>query len=534
MPPAEQIKHPIRLSQTLVCHSFMTIHQLPLEDTHQFSSLLTDFVNRQDTLRPFYGQYPDLEGFKAQLSTRQFLPEQRQVLVQSLRQQYSGVSNPPDFAVLEQPNAFTVTTGHQLNLCTGPLYVIYKLVTIINLAKQLKAAFPAYEFVPVYWMATEDHDFAEINHFTLFGKTYAWQTEQKGAVGRMNPAEALAEVADKPTLFEQAYTQASTLAQAVRLYMHDLFGADGLICLDADAPALKRLFVPIAQDDLLHHTVQHKVEEQSARLEAAGYSAQVTARAINLFYLAEGLRERIVKEGGVYRVLNTSLEFSEAEILDLLDKEPEKFSPNVILRPVYQEVILPNLAYIGGPGELAYWLQFKAVFEQYQVPYPVLMPRNFALVVNAASTKRIEKLGLAVQELFWDEVRLRKTFVERNAEHSLDLSESLKLLDQAFEQILSKAVLIDKTLEGAVNSEKQKTLNSVENLEKRIKKAEERNQETTVNQLLALKAKLFPGGGLQERSENFLNFYLNDPEFLNKLKQTFDPFNFKFYVLVED
>lgn len=512
----------------------MTTHQLPLEDTHQFSSLLTHFVNRQDTLRPFYGHFPDLEGFKNQLTTRHFAPEHRTILVQSLRKQYAGMANLPDFARLEQPNTFTVTTGHQLNLCTGPLYVIYKLVTIINLAKQLKAAFPEYEFVPVYWMATEDHDFAEINHFNLFGKTYAWQTDQKGAVGRMNPAEALAEVADKPQLFEQAYAQASTLAQAVRLYVHELFGADGLICLDADDAALKRLFAPIVQDELLQHAVEAKVNEQSARLEAAGYGAQVTAREINLFYLTEGLRERIVKEDGVYRVLNTSLQFTEAEILTLLDNEPEKFSPNVILRPVYQEVILPNLAYIGGPGELAYWLQFKSAFEHYQVPYPILMPRNFALVVNAASAKRMEKLGVNIEELFWDEVRLRKTFVERNAEHSLDLSESLQLINQAFEQMLAKAVLVDKTLEGAVNSEKQKTLNGLENLEKRIKKAEERNQETTVNQLLALKAKLFPGGGLQERSENFLNFYLNDAEFLNKLKVTFDPFNFKFYVLVEE
>lgn len=511
----------------------MTIHQLRIEETHQFSSLLSDFINRKETLAPFYDQFPDLQGFEKQINLKKIPTESRQTLVKVLTKQYEGVSNPPDFSVLLQENAFTVTTGHQLNLCTGPLYVIYKLITTINLAKRLKSQFPDYDFVPVYWMATEDHDFAEINHFTLFGKTYTWQTDLNGAVGRMNPQGALDELADKPEFFARAYGQAPTLSSAVRTYTHELLGNEGLVCLDADDSDLKRLFASVVRDELLHHTAYGKVIEQSAKLTAAGYSTQVTPREINLFYLTDGLRERIVKEGDGYRVLNTDLRFSEAEILQLLEDEPEKFSPNVILRPVYQEVILPNLAYIGGPGELAYWLQLKSVFEHYGLPYPILMPRNLALVINAASVKRMEKLGVSIEELFWDEVKLRKTFVERNSQHTLDLSTDIQQLTLIFEQVLAKALLIDKTLEGVVNGEKQKTLNAFDNLEKRLKKAEERNQETEVNQLIGLKNKLFPGGGLQERSENFLNFYLNDPTFLDKLKATFDPLDFRFYVLAE-
>jgi bacillithiol synthase len=231
--------------------------------------------------------------------------------------------------------------------------------------------------------------------------------------------------------------------------------------------------------------------------------------------------------------LNTNLSFSEGEIIEMIENSPEKFSPNVVLRPVYQEVILPNLAYIGGPSEVPYWLQLKGIFDKNNIPFPILMPRNFALVVNRPSGKKMEKLGLSVNDLFLDEVTLRKTFVEKNSSNSLSLSSENESFAKIFEAILQKAILVDKTLEGAVNGEKQKLTNSIENLEKRLKKAEERNQETEVSQLLALKQKLFPNGGLQERSENFLNFYLNNPEFLTQMLDIFDPLDFSFYVVME-
>ena len=177
--------------------------------------------------------------------TRAFDESNRRILVDALERQYQTSIQKPDFSILLQPNTFTVTTGHQLNIFTGPLYIIYKLITTINLARKLKEAYPNYNFVPVYWMATEDHDFAEINHFSLMGRQYAWQTEQRGAVGRMNPQELktlFAQIPEKLSLFEEAYLKHDTLADAARYYVNELFGAEGLVCLDADDAALKRVF----------------------------------------------------------------------------------------------------------------------------------------------------------------------------------------------------------------------------------------------------------------------------------------------------
>ena len=514
----------------------MQINQLPLSEVNQFSSLFLDFIQQSSKVKDFYSNFPDIHGFNRQIATKKLDADKRKVLVKTLKNQYKNLPNQPNFDILLNENTFTVTTGHQLNIFTGPLYVVYKMITTINLAKKLKSYFPDYDFVPVYWMATEDHDFAEINHFSLFGKNLAWETEQTGAVGRMNPKELenlISEIAECPAIFKNAYLSHNTLADAARCYAHELFGNQGLICIDADDRELKRQFIPVVKNDLLQHTAFDVVTKTTKELENLGYKTQIAPREINFFYLIDGVRERIVKEDNVYKVLNTNIQFSEAEILTLLENEPERFSPNVVLRPVYQEVILPNLAYIGGPSEVPYWLQLKEIFEIHQIPFPILMPRNFGLVVNKPSAKKIEKLGLSANDLFLDEISLKKNFVERNSQNTLSLSDESQDFTKVFEKILEKAVKVDKTLEGAVKGEQQKVLNALENLEKRLKKAEERNQEVEVNQLLGLKQKLFPNGVPQERAENFLNFYLNNPAFLNQVSEVFDPLDFSFYIMVE-
>lgn len=516
----------------------MHCQSLPLTATGAFPPLFLDYISQKESLQPFYGYFPTLNNFEKQIQEKSLNNNTDRVkLVKVLRQQYKHLNNCPDLSLLEKPNTFTVTTGHQLNIFTGPLYVIYKIVTTINLARKLKEAYPDYNFVPVYWMATEDHDFEEISYFNLFGKKYTWQTQQKGAVGRMNPrelGEALKILPERLPLFEKAYLKHDKLADAVRCYMNDLFGHEGLICIDGDSTDLKRLFLPIIEEELTSSIAYGLVTQTTSQIEELGYHTQISPREINLFYLEEGIRERIVKEGDDYQVLNTDLKFSETEMLDLARQHPERFSPNVVLRPLYQEMILPNLAYIGGPSEVPYWMQLKGVFDHFDVLFPFLLPRNFALYINAASSKRAEKLGVTIENLFWDDVRLRKSFVEKASTISLELTQEKQAIEQIFNDILHKAIAIDKTLEGAVNAEKVKIINALANVEKRLQKAEERNHETEVNQLLGLKAKLFPSGGLQERSENFLNFYLNDITFIQRLLDSFDPLDFQFNVLTEE
>jgi bacillithiol biosynthesis cysteine-adding enzyme BshC len=515
----------------------MDCQYLPLASTGQFSSLFLDYITNKDSLKPFYGRFPNIAAFKAQIEEKIVDEPNRRVLVDTLERQYQSLSTKPDFSVLLQPNTFTVTTGHQLNIFTGPLYIIYKLITTINLAKKLKKAYPSYNFVPVYWMATEDHDFAEINHFSLMGKNYAWQTEQRGAVGRMNPQELktlFSQIPEKLALFEEAYLKNNTLADAARYYVNELFGAEGLVCLDADDAALKRVFAPFMHDELTQQKSAELVQKRTKELEELGYKTVIVPRDINLFYLDDQLRERIErKEDGTYRVLHTKLSFSESELLTLLDEHPEKFSPNVVLRPLYQETILPNLAYIGGPSEVPYWLQLKSVFDAYQTPFPILMPRNFAMYVSSVSSKRIRKLGLTPEQLFRDTLALKREFIDIHTRHTLKFDNENKTINKALDAILHKAQMVDPTLEKAVLAETKRFANAVTRLEKKMRRSEERNQETGVRQLLAVKNDLFPNGGLQERSESFLTFYLNDRQFLQKMLSVFDPFDYRMQLCLE-
>ena len=516
----------------------MDCQYLPLSATGQFSPFFLDYIANTDKLAPFHSQFPTLDAFREQIRQKQdFAAETRQTLVETLTRQYANLETKPDFSILTQPNTFTVTTGHQLNIFTGPLYVVYKIITTINLARKLRQHYPDHNFVPVYWMASEDHDFDEINHVSFFGRKYVWQTGQAGAVGRMNPddlADVFAEIPEKLFLFEEAYGKNSTLADAVRQYMNALFGAEGLVCLDADDAALKRIFAPVIREELTQQTTGTLVRQTTATLETLGYPAIITPRDINLFYLDTDLRERIERtDEGRYEVLHTDLSFSEAEILAMVGTNPERFSPNVVLRPLYQEMILPNLAYVGGPSEVPYWMQLRDVFRHYETPFPVLMPRNFALYVPRVSASRMWKLGLKTDEWFLDNTRLKRLFVERHTEHALAFDKENKTIHTALDALLHKAMVVDPTLEKAVLAETKRFANAVVRLEKKMRRAEERNQETGVRQLMTVKNELFPGGGLQERSENFLTFYLNDKAFLQKLLAHFDPFDFRMQVCLE-
>ena len=518
----------------------MKLEKLPLAKTQQFDPIFLDYLAGKSELASFYHRPPTLDSFSDQIAEKQLSAEQRSTLVEVLQQQYQSLDTPAavsdNIQGLADDKTFTVTTGHQLNIFTGPLYFVYKIATVINACRELKEAHPDYKFVPVYWMASEDHDFEEISYFSLFGKTYTWETDQQGAVGRFHPnglGDVLDALPEKTPIFEEAYRQQETLADAVRYYVNELFGEYGLVVLDADDAQLKSSFISVMKDDLLNHSAKQQVEETSAKLEEMNYKTQVFPREINLFYLRKESRERIVREGEKFQVLNTDHTFSEEELLQELEEHPKRFSPNVILRPLYQEVILPNLAYVGGPSELSYWLQLKPVFDHYEVTFPVLIPRNFALVINKTNAKKLHKVGIPVEDLFLDTQTLVKKFVENNADTNISLKEQKAALAQVFEKIKEKARAVDGSLEGFIGSEANQSFKSLSNIEKRLKKSEEQNQETTVKQLEGLREKLFPEGTLQERKENFLNFYINNPKFIEELLESLSPFDFQFHILNE-
>lgn len=481
-------------------HSFASLNA--------FSKLLLDYLAEKPELKAFYGNGPQISNFKDQISKKKgFSSASRDVLQTVLTEQYATIGAEMPAVDLRDENTFTVTTGHQLNIYTGPLYVIYKLVSTINLARALQKAYPAQRFVPVYWMATEDHDFEEINHFFAFGTKYEWNTSQKGAVGRFNLSD-FPKIPFRHEIFDKAYSEGKTLSEAVRMYVHALFGAEGLVCLDADDKRLKSIFAPIMEVDLKQQIHEPIVRTTTEKLEALGYKTQVSARPVNLFELTENDRVRL-------------------ETGDSVDIT--KASPNVILRPLYQEVILPNLAYIGGPAEVAYWLQLKGIFDLHQVPFPILLPRNFAIVKKQKQAEKAEKLGLSLVDLFKNELALRRDFVAGRTSHTLDTEGETKALLPILTELAARAKAIDPTLEASVLAEQARWTKGLDRIAKKLKRAEERNQGDEVRQVLALKEALFPSGEWQERHTNFLEFASDHPDFILDLLQTFDPLHFEFY-----
>ena len=528
----------------------MKVHHIPFKETGYFSNLIGDYLDNNPKLSQFYGNFPDMEGFKKQLELKQnsFNVSSRNLLVKALLKQYNNFKTSnltlKNINALADINTFTITTGHQLNIFTGPLYFLYKIVSTINLTKQLKTEFPHYNFVPVYWMATEDHDFEEINYFNFKGKKVVWDRESSGAVGRLNTEgfdavfKAFSEQLGNSNnanyikqLFENAYLKHTNLTDATRYLVNILFGEYGLVIIDGDDSLLKQEFSPIVKDELLNNTSFNEVSRTSEKL-AKDYNIQVNPREINLFYLKDNLRERIVFENNKYKINNTTIVFSEEELLKEVTDFPERFSPNVIMRPLYQETILPNLCYIGGGGELAYWFQLKGYFSKVTTPFPILLLRNSVLLISEKKLVKLSKLEVTLQELFYKQEVLINNKVKEISEVEIDFSEQKLFLQQQFLALKELAEQTDKSFIGAVNAQEKKQLNGLDNLEKRLLKAQKRKLDDVVTRIKLIQNLLFPNQSLEERTRNFSEIYLElGSDLIPILMEALQPLKLEFSVV---
>jgi bacillithiol biosynthesis cysteine-adding enzyme BshC len=527
----------------------MKAKYISYQDTHSFSKLVLDYVNDDASLKSFYSFRPDMDGLKKAVEARNFKGN-RAELVQVLNQQYQNVktnkSVKHNISLLADENTFTVTTGHQLNLFTGPLYFIYKIVTTINLALELKIASPEKNFVPIYWMATEDHDFEEINHVSVDEKNISWIQQTNGATGRLNTKTVEAAVMAYKAylgiskngkklakLVEKAYLENDNLADATRVLVNSLFENYGLVIINADDAILKKQFSHIIKKDITDQNSAHLTEKTSQTLEQQGYKTQVNGRDINFFYLIDNLRERIIEKDNFYTVNHTDISFTKDELLAEIENHPERFSPNVIMRPLYQEVILPNIAYIGGGAEVSYWMQLKANFDFYQTDFPVLLLRNSALLIDKRSSDNLNKLGFKLEDAFLSTDELQKVWIKNNSDSNLSLADEMRSIQASFDQIKLNAFKIDKTLEKAADSAKTKTNHLLENLEKKLFRAEKRKHEVSLKQIENVKNRLFPNGTLQERVVNLAPMYVNyGDDFISSLIENFEPLGGDFTLLL--
>ena len=523
---------------------------VPFQNTGYFSKLICNYLDKDAKIAPFYDNFPDIAGFKKQidLRTKNEKSMDRPVLVEALLHQYrvTNVSKKTtkNIDLLKHETTFTVTTGHQLNLFTGPLYFMYKIIAAINLAERLKKEFPKNDFVPVYWMATEDHDFEEINFFNFKDKKVQWKRVSKGAVGRLT-TEGLDEVFDTFSnqldtsknanelrlLFQEAYLKHSNLTDATRYLANAIFGAYGLVIVDGDDVLLKKLFIPYVEEELLNKT-SFKNVLKTIELLKKEYKIQVNPREINLFYLTDSLRERILLEGSVYKVNNTDISWSKEDILKEVSSFPERFSPNVILRPLYQEVILPNLCYIGGGGELAYWFELKSMFTAFQVSFPILMLRTSAVLASSKQVQKLKKLTISNEEIFLKQNDLISKKIKAISDISIDFSPQRKHLQQQFKDLELLAKQTDKSFIGAVKAQEAKQLKGLNKLEKRLLKAQKRKMNAIVDRITILQDQLFPKQSLEERYRNFSEIYVaHGKYFVEKLKEELDPLLGEFQII---
>jgi len=500
-----------------------TAKTIPYQRTGHFSGIITEYLNGDEFLRHFYEHPVSYEGLEASMHERENFATDRPLLVKSLEEQYSGL--PLDVPVmknirsLSDHNTFTITTAHQPAIFTGPLYFIYKILHVIKLADILSQRFPGKHFVPVFYMGSEDADLDELGNIYLDNEKMVWDTQQTGAVGRMH-TEGLEKMMDRIEgefaghafgpelihLLRDCYLPSENIQRATLKLLNHLFGSYGLVVLIPDNRLLKSVMRGVFKDDLTNH-LPFKITEENIKRLSEKYPVQANPREINLFYLKDNIRERLDFREDKFVVHNTNIRFLPEEMEKELANFPERFSPNVILRGLYQETILPNIAFIGGGGETAYWLEFKLLFKHYRVPFPVLILRNSFLLVRKNWRNKIEKAGLTEESLFKPEEELMESFVRKNSSRQLNLEKQMTELSHFYSSVKTISGSVDKTLEQHVEKLETQAIQKLEELEKKMLRAEKKNHEEVRRKIHEIREALFPLENLQERIDNFIPWY---------------------------
>lgn len=547
----------VKIHKSLTLHPHLTFTLLmnctstfiPYAQTGYFSKIVLNYLEQSSPLREFYEHEVSLQGIEAAIKQRKSFNTDRKLLQSELLAQYQGINTSEkvlsNIQQLADSNTFTICTAHQPNLFTGHLYFIYKILHAVKLADFLSEKFKGNHFVPVFYMGSEDADLDELGHIHLDGQKIEWNTTQKGAVGRMQTKglekliqQVEAQLSIHPQgkelvkLLKDCYLQSDNIQTATFKLVNALFADYGLVVLVPDSANLKRVMQPVFEQDLLEQVPSGLVGESVTALDRAGYKVQAHPRDINLFYLQDNLRERIIKNGEGYKVHDSQLKFSTQELQQALTEQPEVFSPNVILRGLFQETILPNIAFIGGGGELAYWLELKGLFAHYKVPFPVLILRNSFLIIEKQWKDKIDKLGVSEADIFLPEQELLNRIVKKESPNQLSIQSQIDAARKTYAELKHIAGNIDVTLVEHLSALEKAALNKLQELEKKLLRAERRKYDDKLRQIKAIKTALFPNGSLQERHQNFLPYYAKSgKEFFDIIYKHSEPLQKEFAVI---
>ncbi len=501
---------------------------VPIRKTGKFSPIVCDYIDQDPFLSPFYEAAPTLENFGGFIERKSQQTCNRTLLVDVLKEQYlaAGIldeSVSDSIERLRSSSCYTITTGQQIGILLGPLYTTLKIISAIRLAEELRKTYTNHDFIPVFWMATEDHDVEEINHASVLGKNIEWNTDQKGPVGRFSNAgmeEVLEELkvisgksADSNWLMD-IYTKAyelPTLSLATRYLVHTILGDLEVLILDADDKRLKQEFAVTMAKDIVEKNSFRAIENTRTKIEKR-YKTQVKGREINFFYMLDGYRERIIEEDGIFKTHDVKNSWDAIELNTEIKEFPERFSPNVVMRPLYQETILPNIAYIGGGAEIGYWLEFGEIFKHYQIPYPALILRQSAMIIDKVNAQRIEKLGLESNDLFLELVDIEKKITLSLSEHDLELHAELNQLNEIIERLNTIALTIDFSLSQSTESLNKRIEHQLEQFSKKLIRSQKKKLLVEISRLQNIWSMIYPMGTLQERRETLHTFIIQQSQ----------------------
>lgn len=453
-----------------------------------------------------------------------------------LKEQYANIriSHQTEINIesLNSTKTIAVVTGQQLGIFGGPLYTFYKIMTAIKLCSHFKNKFEGYNFVPVFWLEGDDHDFNEINHMstldpnnqvaTIFYNDGNDEETNRGSVGNIALNENFNATLEefyvnlKPTEFSEelkniisdCYKTGESFKSAFRSLLHKIFDEYGLVLFDPQDVKVKKLLKPVFLKEIEDYRDHTKISvERSAQLEEI-YHAQVKVKPVNLFYGDSTGRFLIEPDDHFFKLKNKKKKFTKDELTDLISSQPELFSPNVILRPICQDYLLPTGLYVAGPGEINYFAQVIPFYDVFNVVQPVIYPRASATILEKNTSGIVSKYNLSINNFFNTDNMLNQKVINSLSEVDIQklFASVAENINESIESLRIPVTEIDKTLVDLLDKTKEKFEQQLFFINQKIDKAQERKHETIVRQLEKVKNSVFPENALQERVINFTYF----------------------------
>lgn len=510
---------------------------LKFESLPQFPGLYVDYINNFENLSDFYEyDFKSNESFRKRIDYLQnFSNDLREKIANILSKQYENfspsVKTLANIDKLKKNNSFAIITGQQISVAGGPLYSILKTITALKLSFLLKEKFFSYNFIPIFWMPTDDSDFDEINSLALINKENkpvkilfdkSERIDKKTIVGRINIEEShqiffdelpehlrSSEFTEELILnLKKYYTPGKTLKTAFKEFLMSLFDEEGLIIFDPDDPEAKKTLVPIFEREIHNYADHSRLLIQDSAILEENYHAQVKIKPINLFLLEGNERFLIEPDKNNFFIRGKKTSYSKNNLLEILQAEPQRFIPNVLLRPICQDFLFPTLCYVAGPSEIAYFAQIKNYYKVFGAQMPIIYPRVSATILEPAAKKILDKYKISLSDFFANKNECFKNLLNSQFEINPEtiFRSATSSLDLILSDLKSNTLKIDPTLQNAFDNLAEKINQSIESYKRKVELAFQNKNSIIMSQFEKLSNLIYPFDNLQEREINLLYF----------------------------